>query len=126
MFNGIKITISINHKQAMFKFKELGLDLYSLFDENSDTMLTIMAKDRVMLHILYDYVQPHCGSFEKALDYIDTELLSNFREVFWQEVVNFSPYPMRGSLEQMWVEAKKQLSSPEKISKNTSSAGSEE
>lgn len=96
-FKGTEIEIEITYKKAMFEFKKLGVNLLNIFEDES-TMVTILTNDEVMLNIWYHYTSPYCESFEKAIGDITPEMLNDFRNKFWSEVVNFTNPSMRKAL----------------------------
>lgn len=123
-FNGVKVPIEFGFKEAFGDFKKMGLNLLALFEDRS-TLMTIMANDNVMVQVWYYFVKPHCESFDDALEHLTPAKMNVFREVFWQQVVNFSPEPMRKAAAEMWKEAKKELNSPKKLFDDSSLASSE-
>ena len=123
-FNGVKVPIEFGLKEAFKDFKGMGLNLLALFEDRS-TLMTIMANDNVMVQVWYYFVKPHCESFDDALEHLTPAKMNIFREVFWQEVVNFSPAPMRKAATEMWKELKKELDSPNKMFASSSSESSE-
>ena len=118
-FNGIKIPVEFGYKEVINDFKRMGLNLLELFTDDQ-VILTIMANDAVMLQIWYHYVSPHAESFESAIDQLTPANMHQFKEVFWQQVVNFTAPPMRPLATGMWKKLKEQLKSPEKFLENLS------
>lgn len=89
-----------------------GLDILTLFQENNKVLQTILLDDATMLKIAYFYADRETGiewvEFLKELDSMDNGL-EKFKEAFWNLVVGFSSPSVRGGLQKMWVEAKKQM-----------------
>jgi len=123
-YNGTEISIEFGYKEVMGEFKKKGLDLFALF-EGDETIMTIMANDRVMLQIWYHYVSPYAQSEEAAIENLKPHELHSFKEAFWQQVINFTQPQMRPLAVEMWKKLKERLKSPEKILKDSSSDSSE-
>jgi hypothetical protein len=113
MFQGTSVPIRITYKQAMFDFKDLGLNLLAIF-QDGQTIATIMSNDEVMVHIWYEYVKPYTSTFENAIEALTPEDMHKFKEVFWEEVINFTAPPMRPILVAMMEQVREALSSPPK------------
>ena len=124
--NGIKIPIVLSYKDAMFTFKKMGLNLLSIMEDGDNLILSIMSNDLVMLEVWHHYVKDHSPNMEEAIEELEATEMHQFKEAFWQAVVNFSPSPMRPLLSHMYQEVKKGLKQPEKIWKSTLSESSEE
>lgn len=111
----IEIPLKITYKNAMYDFKELGLNILNIFGENSSAVQTIMTDDEVMVKIWYFYIKKHhAGELESALEHLSPEEMNVFRELFWNEVINFMPPLTRPSLTLFMEKMKEEMSSPEK------------
>jgi len=113
MYDGTSIPIRITYKQAMFDFKDMGLNLLSIFKDEK-TIMTIMADDEIMVNVWYSYIKDYTSSFEKAVEKLTPEDMHKFKEVFWDEVINFTAPPMRPILVTMMDQVREALSSAPK------------
>lgn len=114
-FKDSEVSIKITYKQAMYDFKELGLNLLNIFDDGNSAVQTIMMDDQVMVHVWYHYIKKHhAGNLEEALEYLTPEDMNDFREKFWNEVINFMPPLTRPALNMFMEKMKEEMSSPEK------------
>lgn len=119
-FKGVKIPIRITYKQAMFDFKDMGLNILNLFKDET-IIMTIMSDDETMLQVWYSYVKKHASSFESAVEDLTPEDMHQFKDAFWEAVVNFTAPAMRPILQSMMEQVKEALASPEKsLSKRSS------
>ena len=113
-FNGIDIPIKITYKSAWFELPELGIDILNIFD-GEKTIMNILTNEKVMVELFYYYAKSHCSTIEDMLGNLTSEVMTEFREVFWNEVVNFTNPQMRPALQETMTMLKKHLASPEKI-----------
>ena len=118
---GVNIPIRITYGTAMFTLQELGLDILAIFQDSEKVVMTIMANDNVMLKVWHHYVKDVEPDFNSAVEDLEATEMHQFKEAFWQAVVNFSSPPMQPLLEHIWKEVKKSLKQPEKTWKNISS-----
>lgn len=117
-----EVPVEITWKDALGKLDDLGVDVLSILDENNTVIQTIMLNNKVMVKVWYYYVHLETADdFETALEYLTSEDLERFKDKFWEAVVLFSPPLVRGQLQEIWREAKKQLRSQGRKSMNTSS-----
>lgn len=110
-FKGAEIPIKITYKSAWYDLPELGIDILNIFEDDK-TVSNILINDRVMVNVLFYYVKGHCSTIESALEELTPEIMNEFREVFWNEVVNFTNPQMRPSLQEYMSMIKKELASP--------------
>ena len=113
-FNGSEIPIEITYKSAWFELPELGIDLLTIFD-GEKTLMNILTNEKVMIEVLYHFSKKHFSTLENMIDKLTPEVMHDFREVFWDEVVNFTNPQMRPALQETMTMLKKHLASPEKI-----------
>jgi len=113
-FNGIDIPIKITYKSAWFELPELGIDILNIFD-GEKTIMNILTNEKVMVELFYYYAKGHCSTIDDMLEKLTPEVMGEFREVFWNEVVNFTNPQMRPALQETMTMLKKHLASPEKI-----------
>ncbi len=126
-FKESDIPIKISYKQAMYDFKDMGLNLLAIFGEESSAVQTIMLDDEIMVQVWFSYVKKHhAGTLESALEELTPELMNDFREKFWNEVINFMPPLTRPSLNLFMEKMKEEMTSPEKRLEQAFSASSEE
>jgi hypothetical protein len=96
-FKGNEIPIRISWKDAMFTFKDMGLNLLKLFEDGS-ALYTIMADDEVMVELWYHYVSKHTTTLESAIEDVDEDFMHEFKEAFWEAVLDFTNPQMRPML----------------------------
>ena len=124
-FNGVDIPIKITYKSAWFDLPELGIDILNIFD-GEKTIMNILTSEKVMVEVFYYFAKNHCSTIENMLENLTPETMNEFREVFWNEVVNFTNPQMRPALQKTVEMIKKELASPERILKVALSELSEE
>lgn len=123
LYRGQKVPLKITYGLACGRLDELGLDILSLFEDDNQVIPTIMLNDKVMLRVRFYFLQ-EAGvedDWENSISDMTPQEMQNFKEAFWDEVVNFSPPPAREALRQFWVETKKRLKSQKALSSSMSS-----
>lgn len=125
-YDGIKIPMTLDYSLALGKFEDLGLDVLGIVADGGETLQRILLDDRMLLKVWYHYVSEETGDdWEAAIKKLDEQEngLSNFREEFFKLIVSFSNPQIRTMLEQMWVQAKKELADLQKLKSMISSSG---
>ena len=123
--NGQTIQLNYTYFEAMNTFPELGLDILGIVTDTTP-ILQILADDKTMIKVWYHFVKDVEPDFDDALKALKPAEMQQFKEAFWESVVNFSSPPMRETLHQMWEQVKKELKRPKKLLKNLSSDSQEE
>lgn len=123
-FRGMPIPITITWKDAMYTFKDMGLNLLKIF-KDQEVMFSIFADDELMINFWWFYIKDHASTMEEAMEDLTPEDMEIFKNKFWQAVVNFSTPLMRKSLIAMEKELRKELSSPNMNLRSTSLESSE-
>ena len=77
--------------------------------------MNILTNEKVMVELFHYYVKGHCSTMENMLEKLTPETMTEFREVFWNEVVNFTNPQMRPALQKTVEMIKKELASPERL-----------
>lgn len=121
-----KVPISINYYDATFTYDAMGLDILGIVTDQTP-IIQIIADDKIMLKLWYHFVQDlEPEGFEVALRSLTTKEMQEFKEAFWDEVVNFSAPPIRETLRTAYQKVKDHLKRPENLLKNLSADSSEE
>lgn len=123
--NGQTVQLNYTYFEAMNTFPGLGLDILGVVTD-ATPILQIMADDKTMIKVWYHFVKDLEPDFDEALKELKPAEMQQFKEAFWESVVNFSGPPMRETLNQMWDQVKKELKQPKKLLKNLSSDSPEE
>lgn len=118
-FRGADISLQFAHKEAMFVFPKLGLNLLRIFHDQ-EVMLTILSDDEVMIKVWYHFVKDHCSSLEDAVEDLTPEMMAEFKDKFWEQTVSFTHAPMRRFLRQMKELVEKELSSTKMLTEQPS------
>lgn len=108
-FDGKQIPIKITYKEAEEDLYNQGIDLLDMFSENhvGEALQKILLNDRFMLKLWWNYIEPHVKmTYEEARDKLTPDGLQEFRDAFWEAVVNFTPPPVRKELREAWSQAK--------------------
>ena len=124
-FMGTDIPIKISYKAAWFDLPDLGIDILDIFKDQS-TMMAILTNDRVMIPVLYYFCDKHCSTLENAIENLTPSVMEEFREAFWNEVINFTSPQMRPALQETMKMLKTELASPEERLKRALSESLEE
>lgn len=127
-YNSQPVNLTFGYLEAYRELPKYGLDLLSIFDAENTVIQKIMLDDRVMLDVRFYFLKREglAADFEESLEDFTSVQMQQFREAFWEEVVNFSAPPARKALREMWTEAKRQLNSVDRISTSSSSNSSED
>ena len=111
-YRGADVPIRITYKAAMFDLKDLGMNILGIFEDHT-AITNMLINDEVMVKVWYYFVSPHASSLENAVEDLTSELMNEFREVFWEEVLNFTNPQMRPALREFMKMIKEELASPE-------------
>jgi len=116
-FRGSEIPVEITYKQAMFDFKNMGLNLLKIFQDEK-VIATILTDDETMINLWFYYVQNHCSTLEDAISDLTSEKMQKFRDIFLDAVLGFINPQMRPALKEIITMMKEELASPgEKLRK---------
>ena len=117
--NDQTIRLNYTYFEAMNTFPDLGLDILGIVTD-ATPIIQIMADDKTMIKIWYHFVKDMEPDFEEALRSLKPAEMQQFKEAFWESVVNFSSPPTHKTLRQMWDQVKEELKRPKNLFKNTS------
>jgi len=124
-----KVPMELGYAFATGKLEDLGIDVLSILSDGGATMQKILLDDRAMLKVWYHYVKEYNGDdWETAIEVLDNTQggLEDFRESFYQLVVNFSPPQARKLLAQMWEKVKNDMRDSKRLKSLLSSSSSSE
>lgn len=112
---GIPIEVIVTYKMAMFDFKAYGLNMLKLFQDDN-ALMSVMVDDEMLINIMHYYCKEHVSTVEDLVDELDKnpDLMQEFRDQFWDAVLNFTNPLMREALRQTRKLIEEQLASPEK------------
>lgn len=91
-FRNKKIPLQFTFGTAMFFKQEFGLNMLALFeDDNLDNFCAMVSlHDEKILEIWWYYVEKHFSDRAECIDNLTRDSLTEFKEAFWDAIINFS------------------------------------
>lgn len=114
--DNVEYPIELNYRLSLQELPKLGVRLNDIFadeDAASETMQNLLLDDEKTLLLAWHFIKDTASfGYDDFLDKMSPRKTDTFREVFWEEVANFSGALKENLLRDMWREFKKALKNP--------------
>ena len=113
-FQNREYSLTIGWVQAVDEFPaNFDLHIADLVSDNvksQDTVNNIMLNDNIIIKLMWHYLKPHVEmEWVDFLKKVESKEVHDFRQVFWEAVLDFSGPLKVNLLKEIWAEMKKEL-----------------
>jgi len=110
-FKGKEYQFKLTYRKMLEDLpNKFNIHLGKIFTDNDlmqQTMLNLLVEDEVSIKLFHWAINSASLTYEDLLDDMDQKTLSDFRDCFWEEVVNFSDPLRKEASRALWEEYKK-------------------